>query len=279
LAARRPQPRPTALTGEGPQRSRGFLYFEYEFNFKPQFPVDKALFARKQIRGRGQLQAIRIGDFTAVRYGITNANEPFRLYNVVTDPHEDHNLAGEAGYAALLARARALTAQVRRPEPSAHRPYDHVAAPATAVNCKTNGVIDYAVYQGDWPWVPDFDALQSVATGKSAGLDLGVLSVVNGAGASFKGYIHVPTDGSYVFSLQSDSGAQMWIDESHVIDDDFNHTGAEVSGAIRLKAGLHPFRIFYRHKSGAPKLALTYSGPQIEKQPVPLSVLSSACEK
>ena len=119
----------------------------------------------------------------------------------------------------------------------------------------------------------------SVATGKSPGLDLGVLNVVNGSGVSFKGYVQVPTDGSYVFSLQSDSGAQMWIHEAHVIDDDFNHTGSEVSGAIRLKAGLHPFRIFYRHKSGPPKLTLAYAGPHIEKQPVPLSILSSACEK
>ena len=101
------------LTGVGNQRSRGFLYWEYEFNFKPQFKVDKELFARKHVRGRGQLQSIRIGDFTAVRYGVSNAAAPFSL-NVVTDPHEDHDLAGDPAYADRVAQAETMTKEVRR---------------------------------------------------------------------------------------------------------------------------------------------------------------------
>ena len=265
------------LTGIGQQRSRGFFYFEYEFNFKPQFPVDKELFARKHIRGRGQLQSIRIGDYTAVRYGVSNVAKPFRLYNVVTDPHEDHDVAGDPAYADRLAQARAMTLQVRRPDPGAPRPYDNVPVPAVVVNCKTNGVLDCAVYEGDWPWVPDFDALSPVSAGKAAGLDLSLLGAKAGTGMSFKGFISVPVSGLYTFSLQSDSGAQMWLHEAHVIDDDFNHTGREVSASIRLNAGLHPIRIFYRHKSGTPQLSLQYAGPDLEKQSVPRSAFSSAC--
>ncbi len=264
------------LTGVGRQRSRGFLYFEYEFNFKPQFPVDKELFARKHIKGRGEMQSIRIGDFTAVRYGVSNTPSPFRLYNVVTDPHEDHNLAGDPAYAALLAKAREMTLQARRPDREAPRPYDRDLVPATVVNCKTNG-LDYAVYAGNWPWVPDYDALSPVATGKTSGLDLDLLTAKKGSGMSFKGFISIPADGDYTFSLQDDSGAQMWLHEAHVIDDDFNHTGREISASIRLQAGLHPIRIFYRHKSGTPQLSLQYAGPGLEKQPVPPAAFSSAC--
>jgi arylsulfatase A-like enzyme len=265
------------LTGLGRQRSRGFLYFEYEFNFNPQFPVDKELFARKHIQGRGQMQSIRIGDFTAVRYGVSNAPAPFRLYNVVTDPHEDHDLAGDPAYAPQLLKAREMTLQVRRPDDGAPRPYDGDLVPATVVDCKTNGALDYAVYAGQWPWVPDFDALTPAAAGKASGLDLSLLAAKNGTGMSFKGFINIPADGDYTFSLQSDSGAQMWIHEAHVIDDDFNHTGKEISASIRLQAGLHPIRIFYRHKSGTPKLSLQYAGPGLEKQPVPPGAFSSAC--
>lgn len=266
------------LTGIGQQRSRGFLYFEYQFNFKPQFPVDKELFARKHIKGRGQLQSIRIGDFVAVRYSVNNKDDtPFRLYNVVTDPHEDHNLAGDPAYAERLAQARAMTLQVRRPDPDAPRPYDKVPVPATSVNCKLDGKLNYAVYKGDWPWVPDFDALKPIATGKTAGLDLGTAK--NETGLSFKGFVNIPVTGDYTFSLQSDSGAQMWLHEAHVIDDDFNHDGREVSGSIRLEAGMHPLRIFYRHKAGTPRLILRYAGPGIAKQPVPLSAFSSTCDQ
>jgi hypothetical protein len=116
-----------------------------------------------------------------------------------------------------------------------------------------------------------------VATGKAAGLDLGLLSAKEGNGMSFKGFISIPADGDYTFSLQSDSGAQMWLHEAHVIDDDFNHTGREISASIRLQAGLHPIRIFYRHKSGTPALSLQYAGPGLEKQPVPTGAFSSAC--
>jgi arylsulfatase A-like enzyme len=265
------------LTGVGHQRSRGFFYFEYQFNFKPQFPVDKELFRRKEVAGRGQLQSIRIGDFTAVRYGVSNSAVPFRLYNVVTDPHEDHNLAADPAYTNRVALAEEMCREVRRPEPSARRPYDKDLIAATAVNCKTNGALDFSIFEGFWPWVPDFDALTPVATGKSAGLDVSILGGNEEEGVCFKGFINVPTNGSYTFFLQSDAGAEMWIHEAHVIDDDFHRNGAEVSASIRLQAGLHPIRLFYRHPTGAAKLALQWAGPAIEKQPVPVSAFSSAC--
>ena len=268
------------LTGAGQQRSRGFFYFEYQFNFKPQFKVDRELFRRKKVAGRGQLQSIRMGDFTAVRYGVSNSAVAFRLYNVVTDPHEDHNLAGDPAYAERIAAAREMCRAVRRPEPSAPRPYDEDFIAATTVNCKTNGALDYAIYEGFWPWVPDFDALTPVATGKCAGLDPGVMGGNEQEGLSFKGFISVPADGDYTFSLRSDAGAEMWIHEAHVIDDDFKRTGKEVSSApIRLRAGLHPIRLFYRHPTGQARLNLQYSGPGIEKQPVPAGAFSSACVK
>jgi hypothetical protein len=267
-----------SLLGKGNQRTRGFWYFEYRYSGRP-FPVDKQLGKRKHFKRRNQMQAIRIGDYTAVRYSVTNSADPFRLYNVVTDPHEDHNLADDPAFADRVALAREMTKEVRRPEPSAPRPYDNDLVPAISVNCKTNGVLDYAAYSGAWPWVPDFDALTPVSTGTCAGLDLGILPGGGEGGISFKGYIRVPADGDYTFYEQSDSGAEMWLHEAHVIDDDFVHTGAEVSASIRLAAGWHPIRLFYRHQPGAPKLTLEYSGPGIEKQPVPLSAFAGSCAK
>ena len=68
--------------------------------------MDKELGKRKNVQRRDQMQSIRIGDFTAVRYSVTSSSDPFRLYNVVNDPHEDHNLAGEPACALPLAKAR-----------------------------------------------------------------------------------------------------------------------------------------------------------------------------
>lgn len=196
------------LTGRGRQRSRGFLYFEYDYAGRP-FPVDKALGKRKNVAKRNQMQSIRLGDFTAVRYAITNSAEPFRLYNVMRDPHQDHNLADDPACAAVLAQARAMTVQVRRPDPEAPRPYDNDPLPAVVVNCKTNGVLDEAYYEGAWPWVPDFDALTPLITDKAPAL---VALEIHGGnyGDCFKGFITAPTEGEYTFWLQCDTGAEMW---------------------------------------------------------------------
>jgi arylsulfatase A-like enzyme len=266
-----------ALTRHGTQRSRGFLYFEYDYPGR-SFPVDKEMGQRKHFTKRDQMQSIRIGDFAAVRYTITNSAQPFRLYNVVTDPHEDRDLADLPGSAAALARARDMTLWARRPDPAAPRPYDKDFLPATSVNCKMDGLLDYAAYKGPWPWVPDFDAWKPVSTGKSAGLDTTHLPLGGEAGLRFTGFIEVPQEGDYTFFLRSDSGAQMWLHEAHLIDDDFNHNGGEVSASIRLAAGRHPLRLFYRHKPGNVCLLLKYSGPGLEKQRVPRTAFSS-CAK
>jgi arylsulfatase A-like enzyme len=263
------------LTSQGQQRSRGFLYFEYEYSGAP-FPVDKEVAKRKKTGPRNQMQSIRLGDFTAVRYDITNAADPFRLYNVVRDPHEDHDLAGDPACAAILAQARAMTTQVRRTDPNVPRPYDSVPAAAVAVNTKTDGTLDYALYEGAWPWVPDFDAMRPATAGKCAGLDLSMLPRQREAGLSFNGFFKAPVEGEYTFWLQCDTGAELWLHEIHLIDDDFAHDGSEVKASIHLAAGFHPFRLFYRHKQGPAKLVLQYSGPSIEKQVVPVAAFSSA---
>jgi len=266
------------LTGVGTQRSRGFDYFEYYYD--GSFPVDggaNGLSARKNVSARRQLQSIRIGDFVAVRYSITNGNDPFRLYNVVTDPHEDNDLSSNPTNAAFLAHVQDLVKQVRHPDSGAPRPYDNDLVPASLVGGHSNGSLNYAVYQGSWSWVPDLDALTPVSTGQVAGLDLGVASPTNDFGVSYKGYITVPADGRYTFYLQDDSGAQLWLHEIHLIDDDFNHTGAEVSSSVLLKAGLHPIRLFYRHAAGSTNLSLQYSGPNLPKQPVPVVAFSTDC--
>ncbi len=268
------------LTDHGLQRSRGFWYFEYLFNGKN--PVDNGpdgMFARKKIHAHGQLQSIRIGDEVAVRYSTTNDSVPFRLYNVMTDPHEDNDLSGDPTNAALLAHVRDLVKQVRRPDDEAPRPYDNALVPSVTANNQIKGKLNYAIYQGTWPWVPDFDALTPIAVGKVNGLDLSVAATTNNFGISYKGYLNIPADGEYTFYLADDSGAQIWLHEIHLLDDDFNHTGAEISASVWLKAGAHPLRLFYRHASGTANLSLKYSGPNLPKQSIPATAFSTDVAK
>lgn len=261
------------LTGKGTQRDRGYAYGEYFVNMKNK--VSAEVFARKGVTGRGQQQYIRIGDWAGVRTQIKDASDPIRLYNVAKDPHQDHNVASEPKNAAMVSRMTDLLLTARRPDSDAPRPYDDALLPAVAVKTVTNGVVKFAVYEGNWPWSPDFDALTPVRTGRVAGLDLSVLTRESNVGVKFSGFIEVPADGNYTFRLTSDSGAQMWIHDAHLIGDDFHRTGTEASAAIPLRAGVHPFRIFYRHTTGKPLLKLEYTVQGATGQPASPKILSA----
>jgi hypothetical protein len=263
-----------SLTGVGEQRSRGYMYGEYFV--KGKNPASEDVFKRKGVTGRGQQQLLRIGDMVAIRTQIIDASDPVRLYNVRADPHEDHNLATDPANAALVARMQAMLVTARRPEPSAPRPYDNQLLPAVTVGNAQGGALDFAAYEGDWPWVPDFDTLKPVRTGRATGLDLSVQTRREQIGIKFNGFLKAPADGAYTFYLTSDAGADLWLHDAHVIDDDFNRDGSVVSASILLKAGLHPIRVFYRHGAGRSKLELEYAGPGISRQPVPASAFCAA---
>ncbi len=69
--------------------------------------------------------------------------------------------------------------------------------------------------------------------------------------------------------MTSDAGASLHIHDAHVIDDDFNHDGSEVSGTITLEAGYHAYRLAYRHADATHVLDVKWSGPNVTKQTIP----------
>ena len=211
-----------------------------------------------------------MGDFVGIRTQIKSAADPLRLYNVMTDPHEDHDLAADPAFADTLKRVRDEMSSVHRPDPDAPRPYDNEPLPAVSARV-TAGKVQAEAFEGKWPWVPDFDALTAARTTLTAGLDLSARTRDENFGIKFSGCIQVPATGEYTFYLSSDSGAQFWINDAHVIGDDFNRSGAEISSRVTLAAGLHPFHLFYRHGAGPMQLELLYAGPGLDKQAIPIS--------
>ena len=256
------------LTGHGKQQPPT-VYCEYfESGKTPNYPE----FApAHRGRVRKQMQVLRIGDFIGVRYNVTNAADAFEIYNILTDPQETNNLA--SANTGLQQQLKERVLQVRRPGGGVTRPYDNALVPAVRADTLLSNQVNFAVSEGHWPWLPDLDTLVPRKIGLVAGLDLGVRSRDTDYGIRFSGYFLAPADGQYTFYLTSDAGAQLRLHEALVIDDDFNHDGSEVAASIRLQAGLHPLRLFYRHQAGPARLRLEYSGPGFQRQPVPLAAL------
>jgi hypothetical protein len=58
-----------------------------------------------------------------------------------------------------------------------------------------------------------------------------------------------------------------------VVDNDGLHGLVERRGLIALASGLHSIRVCYFNKTGGEGLTVSYQGPGIVKQPVPVALL------
>jgi len=88
------------------------------------------------------------------------------------------------------------------------------------------------------------------------------------------GFVDVPADGTYSFYTTSDDGSLFYLGELLLVNNDGSHGMVEVGDSFPLKKGKHRFRLDYCQGFGDAGLVLQWSGPGIEKQPIPASALS-----
>ena len=249
------------LTGNGAQRDKGYLYFEFQNGGSTPNWTE---FPNHGGDTKGEMQCLRVGDLMGVRTGIGSANDNFEIYDVTVDPGQANNLA--ASMPQVQAQMKALAVTSRRPE-IVSRPYDNANLPA--LNLAAEPGIDYAAYEGFFQWVPELRDLTPAMTGTASNIDVANHATrPENVALLYTGYIQVPAAGSYTFYVASDSGANLFIHDAHVIDDDFHNDGGEQSATVRLEAGLHPFRLYYRHGAGAMALDWQWSGPGFAKRAV-----------
>jgi hexosaminidase len=94
-------------------------------------------------------------------------------------------------------------------------------------------------------------------------------------GAKITGYIDVPSTAIYSFFLTADDGANLYIENEKVIDNDGWHAPLQKSGQIALQKGLHPFEIKFVEGGGGYTLKLEYRVNGGKIQPIPDEWLQS----
>jgi hypothetical protein len=105
--------------------------------------------------------------------------------------------------------------------------------------------------------MPDFRTLTSTKTGNSKQIELTMAAAGKPFGVAFNGYFVAADDGEYTFTVNTDTGAMLFLHDIRVIDEPMKNSAGAFSGSVRLKAGWHPLRLLYRHAKGQPRLELT----------------------
>jgi arylsulfatase A-like enzyme len=243
-----------SLTGRGKQRP-GTVYVEY-FN-KGKTPDFEDFVPAHRGKKREQMQTIYLDGYKGIRYNVKSADDDFGIFDLSQDPHEAHNLAGEPKFVDLQATFKARVLQVRKPNPSAERPYDEALVPSVASPPSSEPGLTWSLFQGEWPWMPDFRTLAPAKTGESQQIELTMASADRPFGVSFNGYFVAPHDGEYTFTVDSDTGAMLLLHDIRVIDEPMKKSAGKFSVSVRLKAGWHPLRLLYRHAAGEARLEFT----------------------
>lgn len=75
----------------------------------------------------------------------------------------------------------------------------------------------------------------------------------------YEGYLQVPADGVYEFTLDSDDGSVLWIDDKVAVDNDGLHSSQTKTGLAPLAQGKHRFKLAWFNGSGNLELRVAWA--------------------
>ena len=244
-----------SLTGRAARR-QSTIYLEYFQNGTTPAFADFSPAHRG--RKRGQMQNIFLNGCMGVRYNVKSAEDDFEIYHLANDPQEARNLARNPEFAGLQTAMKARVLQLRVPDVSAPRPYDNALVPPVTKAPGGAPGLSWSLFKGEWPWLPDFRTLTPVKRGETRTIDLAIAAGSQRFGVVFEGYCHAAQAGEYAFTLMNDTGAMLFLHDIRVIGEPLKDSAGKFTGSVRLDAGWHPVRLYYRHAGGSkPRLELT----------------------
>lgn len=246
-----------ALKGMPDPPSPSQLYSEY-FIDRPT-PAYQAFDPSHRGKKRGQMQVVFVDGYKGIRSNIRSADDDFEIYELRKDPKELNNLAKNDGFAGIQARMKARALQMRVADPSAPRPYDQALIPALPEETPLfmPGCTLYEIKSGIFPWMPD---LREQALGAQPG-GFALPTSPPPFAIKLESAIHIPGDGSYTFSLSSDSHAMLFVHDIRLLGENPQPAAGPRSATLPLKAGWHPVKVLYRSGNGSPSLSLSLQGP------------------
>ena len=210
------------------------------------------------------MQMIRHDDLVGVRYDIRSHGDDFEIYDVAKDPAQRKNLA--AGMKDLQQRMKDRVLQIRRPDASVPRAYmDSLAIPASPPGAATVPGLEARVIPSGVPWPVHPGGVGDATPRIVASPDKLEKPAGPRHGGVFHGWIDVPAEGAYRFSLPAGCRAILKLHDATVLDTDRGAGG----GDVRLAAGKHPLTLSVVVEADSPVPALAWAVDGGTAGPVP----------
>ena len=139
---------------------------------------------------------------------------------------------------------------------------------AVVLNQSRQGLhFDYFEFENAINCTADLEKLQAKTVGTISALTFPYKAdqLPEYFGLIFTGFIKIPTEGVYNFSITSNDGSRLYIANQLVVDNDGWHGSIEKSGQAALKDGFHPLRLLYFQAGGEKMLKIFIKSPGKEK--------------
>jgi alpha-L-fucosidase len=210
-----------------------------------------------------EVNAVQAGGGVDVRYTL-DGSDP-----VAASPKADGpiQLTQTAIVSARSFRAKRPASGITR------RRFDKVAPAAAVAAATTEPGLHFTYFEGDWDRLPDFSSLVPASQGESLGFDLAPRRQDDHFGFAYEGFVRLPADGVYVFSVESDDGSRLVVDGRELVLNDGVHAMEEREGETALAAGLHRLYVDFFEKTGQEGLRVSYKGPGLPKSLIPPDAL------
>ena len=144
----------------------------------------------------------------------------------------------------------------------------------------------FKIFPGEWTELPDLAAQHADLAGVSPGIEANAQGFTHYA-VAWDGFIEIPTDGGYSFSLIDRDGARLVIDGLEVaatgppfaqVCGSPGNAARYAVGSLGLRAGLHAIHIEGLHAASGDAPILLWQGPRLPMAKVPPAAFSHSKE-
>ncbi|MCK4413160.1 MAG: chitobiase/beta-hexosaminidase C-terminal domain-containing protein [Candidatus Eisenbacteria sp.] len=129
-------------------------------------------------------------------------------------------------------------------------------------------------YEGEWDSLPDPADLTSQREAIVPAVGIPDFARPENFLLVFEGLLEVPRKGIYTFSLAPDDGSVLEIGGECIVGSDGLRGELERRNNVALLPGTHPVRLLYFQRSGEAALQLSWEGPRLPRESVPVSAWS-----